>query len=100
MQQSLNDYLTLSPDIVSSTSEMLVEIARSLVQDPERVSVRSIVEPDQTNFILRVAAHDLSKVIGKQGRTARSIRTVINAIAVKANHRFNIEIQPDSEYLH
>jgi predicted RNA-binding protein YlqC (UPF0109 family) len=100
MQQNVSGFTEQTSEVVGTTAEMLIEIARSLVQDPNRVSVRSVVESDHTNFILRVASHDLCKVFGKQGRTARSIRTVVNAIAVKANSRFNIEIEPDAEYLH
>ncbi len=71
----------------------LVEfIAQALVDRPEDVSVNE-VEGEQTSVIeLRVAKDDMGKVIGKQGRTARAIRTVLNAAATKARKRVVLEI--------
>ena len=59
--------------------ELLELIAQALVDDPDEVSV-SVVEGEQTTILeLRVAQDDLGKVIGKQGRTARAIRTLLSA---------------------
>ena len=71
----------------------LVEyIAQALVDEPEQVRV-SEVEGNQTSVLeLRVAKADLGKVIGKQGRTARAIRAVVSAAAVKAQKRTVLEI--------
>lgn len=71
----------------------LVEfIAQALVHRPEDVSVNE-VEGEQTSVIeLRVAKDDMGKVIGRQGRTARAIRTVLNAAATKARKRVVLEI--------
>ncbi len=67
-------------------------IAQALVDRPDEVSV-SEVEGEQTSVIeLRVAKDDMGKVIGKQGRTARAIRTVLNAAATKARKRVVLEI--------
>ena len=59
--------------------ELVEQIAKALVDSPEQVSVRLIEGEQTTVFELRVAQSDLGKVIGKQGRTASSIRTIISA---------------------
>lgn len=72
--------------------ELVTEIAKALVDIPEEVTVRE-VEGEQTTVLeLRVAPSDLGKVIGKQGRTARSIRTLLGAAGMKLNRRFTLEI--------
>ncbi len=72
--------------------ELLELIAKSLVDNPSAVSVRE-VEGEQTTVLeLRVAQEDLGKVIGKQGRTARSIRTILGAAGMKLKKRFVLEI--------
>jgi len=71
----------------------LVEyIARALVDNPEQVEVRE-VESDRSAILeLRVAPEDMGKVIGKQGRIAKAIRTVVGAAAVRQNKRVMVEI--------
>ena len=64
----------------------------SLVDNPEYVSVRPIEGEQSTVFELRVAQSDLGKVIGKQGRTATSIRTILSAAGMKLKKRFTLEI--------
>jgi uncharacterized protein len=77
---------------MASMKELVEEIAKSLVDIPEEVQVRE-VEGEQTTVLeLRVAPGDLGKVIGKQGRTARSIRTLLGAAGMKLNRRFSLEI--------
>ncbi len=72
--------------------ELLELIARSLVDNPDEVQVTE-VEGEQTTVLeLRVAADDLGKVIGKQGRTARSIRTILASSGMKLNKRIVFEI--------
>jgi len=67
-------------------------IARALVDKPEEVSVTEI-EGEQTSVIeLKVAKEDLGKVIGKQGRTARAMRTILSASSTKINKRSVLEI--------
>jgi len=67
-------------------------IAKALVDCPDDVSVEEI-EGEQTSVIeLRVAKDDMGKVIGKQGRTARAVRTVLNAAATKMKKRVVLEI--------
>ncbi len=72
--------------------ELLELIAKALVDNPEKVSV-SEVGGEQTAILeLRVAREDLGKVIGKQGRTARAIRTILSAAGMKLHKRFHLEI--------
>ena len=72
--------------------DLVIEIAKALVDIPDEVNVRE-VEGEQTTVLeLRVAPSDLGKVIGKQGRTARSIRTLLGAAGMKLNRRFTLEI--------
>lgn len=71
---------------------LVEQIAKALVDEPEQVSVEAVDEDETTVLELRVAAGDLGKVIGKQGRTARSIRTILGAAGVKLHKRFTLEI--------
>ncbi len=72
--------------------QLVTEIAKALVDIPEEVAVREITGEQVTVLELRVAPTDLGKVIGKQGRTARSIRTLLGAAGMKLNRRFTLEI--------
>ena len=72
--------------------ELVEMIAKALVDYPEQVEV-SELEGEQTSVIeLRVAKEDLGKVIGKQGRTARAMRTILNAASTKIRKRAVLEI--------
>jgi uncharacterized protein len=71
---------------------LVTEIAKALVDIPEEVVVTEIAGEQVTVLELRVAPTDLGKVIGKQGRTARSIRTLLGAAGMKLNRRFTLEI--------
>lgn len=71
----------------------LVEyVARALVDNPEQVTVESVDDDTTTTLRLRVAAADLGRVIGKQGRTAKALRTLLHACAARANRRAVLEI--------
>ncbi len=72
--------------------ELVSEIAKALVDSPNEVSVNEVEGEQVTVLELRVAPSDLGKVIGKQGRTARSIRTLLGAAGMKLNRRFTLEI--------
>ncbi|MFQ5662434.1 MAG: KH domain-containing protein [Terriglobia bacterium] len=72
--------------------DLVEQIAKSLVDNPDQVTVRAIEGEQVTVLELRVAASDLGKVIGKQGRTARSIRTILGAAGMKLRKRFTLEI--------
>ena len=67
-------------------------IAKALVDNPDQVSVTEVEGEKTTKFELRVAQTDLGKVIGKDGRTARSMRTILNAAGTKAGKRCVLEI--------
>jgi hypothetical protein len=73
--------------------ELVTSLAKALVDKPEEVTVEAVEDPTSTMLRLRVAPTDLGKVIGKQGRTARSIRTILAAASMKAQHRFALDIQ-------
>jgi hypothetical protein len=73
--------------------QLVEEIAKLLVEDPSQVSVEAIEDGDQTTVLeLQVAPGDLGRVIGRQGRTARSIRAVLAAAGTKLNRRYELEI--------
>lgn len=72
--------------------ELMEYIAKSLVDRPEEVIVTE-TEGEKTSIIgLKVAKEDLGKVIGKMGRTARSMRTILNVAATKIGKRYVLEI--------
>jgi len=72
--------------------DLLLAIAQALVDNPDQVEVTE-VEGEQTTVLeLKVAPEDLGKVIGKQGRTARAVRTILNASGMKLKKRFVLEI--------
>ena len=77
---------------MSAMKDLLEEIAKALVDHPEDVQVTE-VEGEQTTVLeLRVNNQDLGKVIGRQGRTARAVRTLLAAAGMKVNKRFVLEI--------
>jgi uncharacterized protein len=72
--------------------QLIEDIAKALVDIPDEVSINEIEGEQTTVLELKVAPSDLGKVIGKQGRTARSIRTILGAAGMKLNRRFTLEI--------
>jgi hypothetical protein len=72
--------------------EFLIEIAQALVDNPEDVQINAIEGSQTTVLELRVAKEDMGKVIGKQGRMANAIRTILNAASGKARKRYMLEI--------
>ena len=77
---------------MASVKSLVEEIAKALVDAPDEVSVREIEGEQVTVLELKVAPADVGKVIGKQGRTARSIRTLLGAAGMKLDRRINLEI--------
>ena len=71
---------------------LMTEIAQALVDSPEAVHVEAIKEAESTVLRLHVAPSDIGKVIGKQGRTARSLRTILSAASMKLQHRYALDI--------
>ena len=80
----------------SKIKELITGMAEALVDHPERVSVEAIAESNATVLRLRVDPSDIGKVIGKQGRTARSMRTILSAASMKLHHRFALDIVEES----
>jgi predicted RNA-binding protein YlqC (UPF0109 family) len=72
--------------------ELVEQIAKTLVDQPDKVQVREVQGEQTTVLELRVAAEDLGKVIGKQGKTARAMRTLLAAAGMKIRKRFVLEI--------
>jgi hypothetical protein len=74
--------------------QSLIEtIAKALVDEPDQVSVRVVSEDGGEMVVeLKVSEHDMGKVIGKQGRIAKALRTVVKAAATKQNKKVTVEI--------
>ena len=89
-------HLAAGEDPAKKMSGLVVELARALVDKPEEVSVETIQDGDGTILRLHVAQSDVGKVIGKQGRTARSLRTVLSAASMKLKRRFSLDIVEES----
>jgi len=77
---------------LSELAQLIEMIAKALVDKPGEVSVNEVVGENTTVLELKVAKDDLGKIIGKQGRTARSIRTVLNGASTKLKKRTVLEI--------
>ena len=82
-------------ELARSMKSLVLQMAKALVDSPDSVSVEAQTENESTVLILQVAPADLGKVIGKQGRTARSIRTILGAASMKAQHRFALDIRQE-----
>lgn len=72
--------------------ELVTHIAQSLVDNPEKVEVREVTGEQTAVLELKVAQEDLGKIIGKQGKTAKAIRTILGAAAAKMRKRAVLEI--------
>lgn len=72
--------------------ELLAYIARNLVDNPDAVNVTEIQGDGETVLELRVAPEDMGKVIGRQGRIAKEIRTVVRSVAQRSNTKVSVEI--------
>jgi predicted RNA-binding protein YlqC (UPF0109 family) len=75
--------------------DLVEHIARALVDHPEDVQVTVVEGPQSPVLELRVHVQDLGKVIGKQGRTAKAIRTLLSAGGMKLHKRYTLEIVED-----
>ena len=73
-------------------SKLIEMMARMLVDFPDRVEINEIIGENTTVIELKVAKEDLGKIIGKQGRTARAVRTVLNGASTKLRKRTVLEI--------
>ncbi len=72
--------------------DLIIEIVKALVDQPEEVSVNEIGGSHTTLLEVRVAKTDMGKIIGKRGRTAQAIRTILSAVAGKSRKRYMLEI--------
>jgi predicted RNA-binding protein YlqC (UPF0109 family) len=88
---------SMTPNDMVEVEELVREIARALVDEPAAVEVSSVDRDDNTVLKLRVAPQDVGKVIGKQGRTARSVRTILGAVSMKLHHRYTLDILEEDD---
>lgn len=73
--------------------EAVEDIVKALVSEPDSVSVREVERDRSTTVIeVRVAQSDMGKVIGRQGRTIRALRSLLHAVSAKREHRFILEV--------
>ena len=72
--------------------ELLTYVAQNLVEHPEQVSVNQVEGDGETVLELRVALEDMGKVIGRQGRIAKEIRTIIKTVAQRTGEKVTVEI--------
>lgn len=77
---------------IAEMQTLMTEITRALVDEADAVKVEVITDQDATVLRLHVASSDIGKVIGKQGRTARSLRTILGAASMKLQRRFSLDI--------
>lgn len=89
----MSTFLELNSTLRHQMTELITMFARTLVEEPDQVRVETIEDSASIILRLHVAPADLGKVIGKQGRTARSIRTILAAASMKARCRFTLDIQ-------
>ena len=88
--------------LADNTHQLITEIARALVDSPEEVFVEAVEREENTVLRLHVSHADVGKIIGKQGRTAHSMRTILSAVSMKYHHRYTLdiverEIDPNSQ---
>lgn len=79
-------------EVSAGMKELLTYIARNLVDNPDAVSVTEYPGESETVLELRVAPEDMGKVIGRQGRIAKEIRTLIRSVAQRTGQRVSVEI--------
>ena len=77
---------------MAQLENLLLVLARALVDEPERVEVSGIESDSRVDLELRVAPDDMGRVIGRQGRTIRAIRSVVKAASVRLGKRVNVEV--------
>ena len=77
---------------MAELEKLLLVLARSLVGEPDAVEVSGTETDSRVDLQLRVAQEDMGKIIGRQGRTIRAVRTVVKAASVKLGKRVNVEV--------
>ena len=93
----MSDEPNSTPSNSAATHALVTQIARALVDHPESVSVQAVEREECTILRLHVSDSDIGKVIGKQGRTAHSLRTILSAVSMKYHHRFTLDIVENAE---
>ena len=73
--------------------ELVTVLAKALVEKPEEVQVESVEEEDRTVLKLHVAQEDMGRVIGKQGRIAKAIRTIVKSAATREKKKVSVDIE-------
>lgn len=76
----------------TNLKDILSYIVENLVEDPSAISIEAVEQDDTITFQLKVAESDMGKVIGRQGRIAKEIRTIIKSVAQRKGQRVNVEI--------
>lgn len=79
-------------DAGRSLKDLLLYIARNLVENPDAVTVTEVEENQEMTLELRVAPEDMGKVIGRQGRIAKEIRTIVKSVAQRNGQKVSVEI--------
>ena len=92
LEHGMIDMVVPRQQLRERLSQLIGYLARGLVDHPEEVEVEEIQEADALVFELKVAEDDLGKVIGKQGRTAKALRTILSAASAKTRRRVILEI--------
>ena len=92
-KESMADIASPGSDSVQQMCDLITGMAAALVDQPDKVRIEA--ESFETETVLRlfVAEDDLGKLIGKQGRTARSFRTILTAASSRLQHRFSLDVQ-------
>ena len=88
----MQDEVSSIPRDPDPTQSLIEQLARALVDHPEAVEVQALQREESTVLRLHVLESDIGKVIGKQGRTAHSLRTILSAVSMKYHHRYTLDI--------
>jgi len=89
----MTEFVSPESDVVKQMSDLITGMAAALVDQPDKVRIETETFETETVLRLYVAEADLGKLIGKQGRTARSFRTILGAASSKFQHRFSLDVQ-------
>jgi predicted RNA-binding protein YlqC (UPF0109 family) len=96
MPETANRVVTRTQqDVVTTTSALLLDIVRTVVDQPNRVSLKTVAKGETTLFVLTVTARDLSVMLGLQGRTLQSLRTILDAVSKRNGQRFQVDIESE-----
>lgn len=73
--------------------ELVEYIAKSLIDHPESLEIETKQESDNYNILLKVTSDDMGKIIGRRGKIAKAIRSILKAVSLKENIKVNLEIE-------